>query len=505
MRRRVLRGATTAALGFALVVAATMVGLNRANAKPNIVTVDTAIDAFDGSCADGDCSLRDAVAAVATGGSIRIPAGYYPLGDRRLGSVSLRRAVRLEGTGAGGTFVDATRLGDSAFLVGSRTKPVYFSNLTILGAVIRHDPVPVAGAIEIDGGRATLDRLTVTGADTSGAAVTVGDPAIARVAIRRSLFLDNRSHGYGAAVNSNGRVRIQGTTFARNFARGSGAVDFGRGAHVLIRNSTFAGNGATLDGGAAGFLGTVALRSVSFVRNHAKRNGGAISGSAGAKQNITTRGVLFAGNTADGYGEQCSAPITSLGHNVEDETLTCRLGGPGDRPRADARVGGLNSFGGPTPTVSLHPGSDALNVGGVCPPTDQRGAPRSGRCDAGAYERVLCLGRAVNIVGTRGDDELSGGRNPDGFLGLGGDDAFQGSLGKDVACGGSGNDRLLGGPGPDHLSGGLGNDGLRGEGGEDILRSGSGFDRLNGGPDRDVCYLLDRGSVSHCEKAPLSP
>ena len=502
MRRGLVRRATAAAFVCTLLVAASVVRLDPAIAAPSVATVDTFTDSFDGSCSDGDCSLRDAVASVARGGTVQVPSGYYALRKPSAGtaSVFLQHAVTIEGTGDGGTFVDASALDAPAFVVGLRRKPVHFDHLTILSAQIRTERV--AGAIQIDGGHVTIDRLALAGAKTLGPAVSVEDPAVASLTIRRSLFLDNHNRGYGGAVSSNGRVRIETTTFAGNRALGGGAVIFGPDAHVSIRNSTFAGNGAVNDGGATLLRGDVRLRWVTFVRNHAGRNGGAIGDGAGARQDITMRGVLFAGNTADHRGQQCSSPTRSLGHNVEDGTSTCRLDGPRDRPRADARVGGLSSFGGPTPTVSIHSGSDALNIGGVCPPSDQRGAPRAGRCDAGAYERVLCLGRAVNIVGTRGDDELSGGRNPDGFLGLGGDDEFQGSVGKDVACGGSGNDRLLGGPGLDRLSGGLGNDRLRGEGGDDTLRSGSGFDRLNGGPDRDVCYLLDRGSVSHCEKVP---
>jgi predicted outer membrane repeat protein len=502
MRRGLPRTAAVATALWCVLAFEVSGGVDRASAAPSVVTVDSATDALDGSCADGDCSLRDAVAVVATGGTVRIRPGYYPLTARKLGSVLLRRAVTLEGTGPGGSFLDATHLGAPAFQIGPRSKPVRLAGLTILGAVIRHDPAPVAGAIAIAGGRVVLDRMTVTGADTFGSAVTVEDPAAARLTIEQTLFVDNRSHGSGAAVNSDGRVRIERTTFTGNVARASGAVAFRRGARVRMRDVTFAGNGATLDGGAAGLFGAVSLRSVSFVRNHAKGNGGAIAGSAGARQDVTARGVLFAGNTAGGYGEQCSAAITSFGYNVEDGTSTCRLDGPGDRSRADARVGGLNSFGGSTPTVPLHRGSDALNVGGVCPPTDQRGAPRSDRCDAGAYERVLCLGRAVNIVGTPGNDDLSGGRDPDAFLGLAGNDEFQGSLAKDAVCGGGGGDHLVGGPGPDRLSGGRGNDRLEGEVGDDALRSGSGYDLLNGGPDRDVCSLLDRGRVRRCEKTP---
>jgi Ca2+-binding RTX toxin-like protein len=148
-----------------------------------------------------------------------------------------------------------------------------------------------------------------------------------------------------------------------------------------------------------------------------------------------------------------------------------------DRRVANVDLGPLASNGGPTPTMLLREGSPALDVGGSCAGRDQRGAPRTDTCDAGAYERVLCHGRAVNIVGTSGPDELSGGIDPDTFLGLGGADEFQGSIGRDVMCGGEGRDHLLGGPDEDRLYGGPGADVLDGEGGVDRCVGGPGDDR----------------------------
>jgi hypothetical protein len=48
----------------------------------------------------------------------------------------------------------------------------------------------------------------------------------------------------------------------------------------------------------------------------------------------------------------------------------------------------LAANGGPTPTHALLEGSAAINAGlpGACPATDQRGAPRVGTCDIGAFE-----------------------------------------------------------------------------------------------------------------------
>ena len=98
------------------------------------LTVDTFEDTFDGSCADADCSIRDAVASVDPGGTVRVPPGFYPL-DRsgtgpNAGDVDLSRPVTIVGTGETGTFVDASALGDRVFDVSS---DVSLRHLAMLG------------------------------------------------------------------------------------------------------------------------------------------------------------------------------------------------------------------------------------------------------------------------------------------------------------------------------------------------------------------------------------
>ena len=161
----------------------------------------------------------------------------------------------------------------------------------------------------------------------------------------------------------------------------------------------------------------------------------------------------------------------------------------------------LDANGGPTPTMALRTRSPAFDLAGDCGGRDQRGAPRGRRCDAGAYEIVRCLGKPVTIVGTSGDDELSGGRGRDVFLGLAGDDEFQGSIGEDRACGGVGDDLLIAGPGLDRFEGESGTDRGRGESGRDRVWGGNGRDRLVGGPGEDTCEAdrRDRRPAS-CER-----
>ena len=53
---------------------------------------------------------------------------------------------------------------------------------------------------------------------------------------------------------------------------------------------------------------------------------------------------------------------------------------------ADPLLEALADNGGPTATMALPAGSPAIDAGDSCPATDQRGLPRSGACDLGAFE-----------------------------------------------------------------------------------------------------------------------
>ena len=94
------------------------------------------------------------------------------------------------------------------------------------------------------------------------------------------------------------------------------------------------------------------------------------------------------------------------------------------------------------------------------------------------------------LVGTAGDDTISGLGGSDGIQGAAGDDMIYGGIGFDTLSGGDGDDSMDGGDGFDHLRGGSGNDLLNGNNGFDWLRGNEGNDVLNGGLGTDT---LDGG------------
>ena len=107
-----------------------------------------------------------------------------------------------------------------------------------------------------------------------------------------------------------------------------------------------------------------------------------------------------------------------------------------------------------------------------------------------------CRGTAATIVGTNGDDVITGTNGRDVIVAGPGDDRIRGFGGRDLICAGGGNDRvrgygkgdvIRGAGGRDRIRGGDGNDTLRGGAGRDRLNGGRGADQLNGGAGRDRC------------------
>ena len=106
------------------------------------------------------------------------------------------------------------------------------------------------------------------------------------------------------------------------------------------------------------------------------------------------------------------------------------------------------------------------------------------------------------LVGTNGNNTLTGCSSADLILGLGGNDWLKGNGGNDVLCGGDGvdllqgqggNDRLDGGNGSDVLNGGSGDDDeLLGGEGNDVLLDGDGVLTAAGGMGNDLFTLALR-------------
>lgn len=111
-----------------------------------------------------------------------------------------------------------------------------------------------------------------------------------------------------------------------------------------------------------------------------------------------------------------------------------------------------------------------------------------------------CGGQDATIIGTEGDDQLTGTKKADVIVTLGGNDTVDGLGGNDVICTAAGNDTVRGRGGDDTIRTGSDNDILRGGDGRDVLRAGGGEDHLSGGRDADT--LRGGGGPDSCVGGP---
>jgi CSLREA domain-containing protein len=446
-------------------------------------TVTKTADTYDGSCDPSDCSLRDALVAAnadAVADVITIPAGHFVLSNTGPGSgaetndLEITNSVTLRGAGPAQTVIDAngTAFGFRVFEILAPAA-VTITDMTITNAGLTTTD---AGAAEIAAGSSlTMSRVSIS----SHSAVGQNGAAFSNngtLVVSDSLIADNETTAGGAALRNPGDATFTNVTFSANRAGASGgAILSSLGSSVLrMNNVTLTANVADADGDGGGEAGAFTAGNVFEIRN-----------------------TIVAGNSdLGGESPECTGTVTSLGHNVVGNAAGCSgFAGPGDVTGADPTLAALADNGGPTPTHALVAGSPAIDAGGPdCANSDQRGFPRAGTCDAGAYELLLCRGVPVNRHGAGQNDLLTGTDGPDGFVGGGGSDVVIALGGADAACLGPGNDRASGGAGRDRLVGQGGNDVLKGRGDRDLLVCGAGRkDKGSGGPGKDRARGCERG------------
>ncbi|HEX6208537.1 MAG TPA: choice-of-anchor Q domain-containing protein, partial [Actinomycetota bacterium] len=473
--------------------------------------------------------------------TIRVPAGRFrlsvgPAGDNAglTGDLDITDDVVIRGAGMGRTIIDANGL-DRVFDVdtGFAGILVVLRDLTITGGSVTgtsgggiwNNGILVLKNVEVRGNE-SLDAVT-----GGGGGIWNYDTGILSVVESRIVGNRTTGSGTGGGLRNRGTASVFDTLIKGNRSRdGGGIMSFPTPATLTVRDSALVGNIA-FDGDGGGFNNnngaTATFENVTVSKNRAARFGGGIyhfSGSSSFSHlTVADNRADFDGNAVgDGGGlavsigtvelrasafarnkvgsgaaaSDCSggAQIQTLGGNIERGPNECNLLPLSGDVLANPKLGKLRNLGGPTPTHALAQKSKARGLVSAsdCAPTDQRGVPRRGRCDAGAYELAACAGVVVNRVGTKGRDVLRGTRGPDGFLALAGNDVVRGRGGGDAMCLGGGRDRAFGG---------AGNDVLRGHGGNDVLKGQAGNDALIGGPGRDRCVQgSGTGRLRGCER-----
>jgi predicted outer membrane repeat protein len=268
--------------------------------------------------------------------------------------------------------------------------------------------------------------------------------------VKNCQFTNNKATKAGSMAGAlwhsglnNGRFDVSNSTFENNEARThGGAITCTRGSNNFT-NCTFYGNLTRDAGGLGGGIYNIGdaestwfstITNCTFVNNIAGGYGGAwcITGSKGSVKNtIIANNKAYqqcgypapAGCVGYNNGNNCAGLLANNGNNLEYPERPKRVANPNyadptdnpcfERPVVlnssampviDPRLSAPANNGGPTRTMALQAGSPAINAGNGCLATDQRGAPRVGTCDVGAFEFGATALAAAEPAAARPDE-----------------------------------------------------------------------------------------------------
>jgi putative cofactor-binding repeat protein len=422
---RKMRSRTLLGLGVALAAGASLPAL----ASAATITVNDTEDS--NSFGAVGCTLRDAVTAANTNAphaecngdtagadTIVIAGGLtydlfnigVPDDTNANGDLDITGPLTITTSGAGLATIGGNDNGANPLANRDRVIHVHATAGQVTLQSVRVQDGHVQSATGVPGGGGILSdaRLTISNSEITGNRVQVNEAPQTRgggIYVRGPLGSLTMS---GSTVTGN-VVQVQGTVGTDRQGIGGGVFVYGSGSSAAITNSTVSGNiafgasgvGPGLVGGI--FLGDFSPNTpspVTLTNNTVTQNlaslGGAITGGLQVAAGTMT-GNIVAGNTSDSaLYPDCNGDPVSGGANVignRGTNLDCEITGPGDLAGTPdspvvANLGTLLPNGGLTRTHLPNAGSPAINRGGTCPATDQRGLFRyaGGACDSGSVE-----------------------------------------------------------------------------------------------------------------------
>ena len=363
----------------------------------SVLMVDTLEDELN---TDGDCSLREAIAA-ANGNiaSDACPAGDAVISDTIHFSVSGTIVLTSQLHIAAGAPV-VIQAGQNITLSGGTTVGVLEVNsgadLTLQGLAI------IDGNADIGGGINNLGRLSMSAISLSGnwaqseggGLYNSGEVTITNSTISGNTVSDQELRSDGGGIYNTGTIRITNSSLIANNAKAGGGV-YNNGGSVFLTNSTVSGNSSSIfGGGVVNETANLWRFNATITNNSAGNSGGGVHSDLAWH----TQNSIIAGNTAGASGPDCYLydVAYSDGYNLIGDSSDCGItSSPGDLINVNPFLAPLKDNGGPTQTHALLIGSPAIDGGDPNGCTDrlvnllkkdQRGVARLNRCDIGAYE-----------------------------------------------------------------------------------------------------------------------
>ncbi len=305
-------------------------------------TVTTFDDESDGSCTDGDCSLRDAIL-------LAVPGEIVEIGASGVISLTMGESLDIDTdliiSAPDGEIVTINGLG------ATRIFNISQGNVTLSGLTITNGHASTGGGIYNAGNLTLIDcAIADNRADSQGGGIY--NASDASLEVRNSLIIGNQAAYGGGLKNDHATARLINSTFYNNTAsiRGGG-VDSDADSTLTVTNSTFVEN------------------------NFGNPN-----------SQTTIKNTII----ADSTGADCvgMAFLAASSHNLATDG-SCSPGFSQVAP-ADLGLDWQENY------FALQRGIVAIDTGynAACPSTDQRGVPRpqdgnvdgNAICDVGSYE-----------------------------------------------------------------------------------------------------------------------
>lgn len=310
------------------------------------------------------------------GGAVYNKAGTLTIRDSVLtysGYYSAYRGGAISNFAGNVSLINSSIRGYNAFIGGAIYNET-FSTLTLRGTTLSGNfALGDGGAIYNNNSRVSVTAGSrLEGNAVSGSGGGIYNESGSRATITDSTVSGNRSsEGVGGGVYTTGLdLAVQHSTFSGNRSAVGGGLYAASGSSTII-NSTFAGNVSVEEGGGIAIGGGSATITNSTVSGNVAGSGAA-GGGISAEGTATIRGSVVAGNTASSGNTDVVGNFTDGGFNI--------VGGTAGAAGLQTDVQGkpvLAANGGPTKTVALVRGGDAIDAGNSFgSATDQRGTPR---------------------------------------------------------------------------------------------------------------------------------
>ena len=285
----------------------------------------------------------------------------------------------------------------------------------------------------------TVSRSTTTGNFSVFRIGESGNAVLSGLAIANGSGTSEYSNCIGTAlfgggILNHGNLAMQGCTVHDNTAHSGGGIyngsNSGKRPLLEVRNSAIYNN--TVNGGSWSGGGIRNCNADAAVINSTisgNTSNGSAAGMGSTNSHVTIDFSTIADNTSQNYSGMMfsggwysisNSAITGNGtpycYNANNPSLgvtrnsLIKDGSCGAQYSGDPKLGGLTNNGGATPTHALLPGSPALDRGGACTGSDQRGTarPQGAACDLGAYEYSSAeLPRVVVAASVKGNGALS--------------------------------------------------------------------------------------------------